>query len=631
MVLDYRTIFPRWMQEFRRFQALKSQFYLYGNVYDCYYFPTNFQEANSEAELKWAKFNDIRDLLKLYLKNEGYEITVYYDIIDGLTVEAAEPEIQRDLVKFLAQENPRMQNYFEGRDLNKIQANLGDTLSFMRFLVSNNRKLSAGIINYASRFSASPNALEEEERRHFLKLLKAAQDARMVKSRERKRNILIFICDKLNDIPSWVLLENPLTRGIEIRKPNKEERIRFFQVQFDKFYQAEAAAAEKSRLTQVFADLTDGLANQELENLITISAQEKIALPEVRQIIDLFKYGTRENFWQNLEKAKIENAETELRKRVLGQDRAVQQCVEVIRRARLGLHAIDQSGSKNKPKGVLFFAGPTGVGKTELAKSLADLIFSSEDAILRFDMSEYNDSNSDVKLIGAPPGYVGYEEGGQLTSQMKARPFSIVLFDEIEKAHPVVFDKFLQILDDGRLTDGKGETVYFSESLIIFTSNLGMYKQDELGRRIPNITIQDDYQAMSEKIMAEIRLFFNSKLNRPEILNRFGENFVVFDYIRPDIDREILLKSLGTIKANLLKAKNCRFEYDTSFVEDFRTFFIRNKLEHGGRGINNQVNKYIVNGITNFLYAQGEIDGLRFKVLVDSTGAPEVKFACIGA
>lgn len=631
MVLDYRSIFPRWMQEFRRFQALKSQFYLYGNVYDCYYFPANYHKVNNENELQWAKFNDIRELLKLYLKNEGYEITVYYDIIDGLTVDALEPEIQRDLVKFLAQENPRVLSYFEGRDLAKIQTNLGDTLSLLRFLVSNNRKLSAGIVNYTSRFTASPNALEEEERRYFLRLLKSAQDARMVKAKERRRNILIFICDKLNDIPSWVLLENPLTKGIEIRKPNKDERIRFFQVQFEKFYQAEVAVADKSRLTPVFADLTDGLANQELENLIAISNQEKMPLTEVRQIIDLFKYGTRENFWQNLEKAKIDNAETELRKRVLGQDRAVQQCVEVIRRARLGLHAIDQSGGKTKPKGVLFFAGPTGVGKTELAKSLADLIFSSAEAILRFDMSEYNDSNSDVKLIGAPPGYVGYEEGGQLTSQMKARPFSIVLFDEIEKAHPVVFDKFLQILDDGRLTDGKGETVYFSESLIIFTSNLGMYKQDERGQRIPNITIQDNYATMSEKIMAEIRHFFNARLNRPEILNRFGENFVVFDYIRPDVDREILLKSLNTIKTNLYRMKNCTFEYDGVFVEAFRTFFLSDNLENGGRGINNRVNKYIVNGITHFLYARGDIDGLHFKALVDATGTPEVKFECIGA
>ena len=444
------------------------------------------------------------------------------------------------------------------------------------------------------------------------------------------RNILIFICDKLNDIPSWVLLDNPLTKGIEVQKPNKEERIRFFKGQHQRFYQ-ENEPINMQEIMSVFSDLTDGLANQELENLITISQQERIHVNNIRQIIDLFKYGTRENFWEKLEKSKIDNAEAELKKRVLGQDPAIQKCVEIIRRAKLGLHSIDQVKPKNKPKGVLFFAGPTGVGKTELAKSLAELIYSDEDAILRFDMSEYNDSNSDVKLIGSPPGYVGYEEGGQLTSKVKAKPFSIILFDEIEKAHPVVFDKFLQILDDGRLTDGKGETVYFSESLIIFTSNVGVFKKDEFGRRIPNIDPEkDSYEDIKEKIHNEIKQFFTAELNRPEILNRFGDNFVVFDFIRPDVDKLILLKNLKTIQANLLKQKNCQFEFDEEFIELFRRHYIKDNLFMGGRGIINRIETYIKNGITRFMYEQERSENLRFKVYIDTSNDNQVKFQCIG-
>lgn len=630
MPLSTTTIFPRWMQEFNRFQALKSQFFLYGNVYDCYYFPVNYHMVEKSGDLKWARFNDIRYLLSLYLKNEGYETIVYYDIIDGLAVESIDSEICREnLLEQLGENNPNIKSYFGSKNIENIEKNVSDTLSLFRFLVSNNKKLSAGIINYASRFSSNPNSLTDEERRHFLKLLKSAQDARTFRDKNSMRNILIFICDKLNDIPSWILLENPLTKGIEVLKPNKDERNRFFQVQCGRFFQ-EGEPLDKKKISSIFSDITDGLANQELENLVTISNQEKIHVNSIQKIVDLFKYGTKENFWENLEKSKIDNAETELKKRVVGQDPAIKMAVDIIRRAKLGLHSIDQRKTRNKPKGVLFFAGPTGVGKTELAKSLAELIFRDEDAIIRFDMSEYNDSNSDVKLIGSPPGYVGYEEGGQLTSQMKAKPFSIVLFDEIEKAHPVVFDKFLQILDDGRLTDGKGETIYFSESLIIFTSNLGVYKEDEYGRRIQNIKFEDSYKVMSGKIMSEIENFFNTKLNRPEILNRFGDNFVVFDFIKPDTDKIILLINLNTIKANLLKQKKCHFEFDDTFIDLFRERYISDNLINGGRGINNRVETYIKNGITNFMFEQNKTEDLSFRVYIDESENYGVKFECTG-
>lgn len=629
---DFRdNILPGWLQEFRRFQSLKSQFYFYGNVYDCYYFPVNLKSATAEEELQWARFNDISALLRLYLKNSGYEIVAYYDVIDGFDIEAAEgTDIDRDnIIKFLIDTVPNAKSFLDSKKISNIEKKLPDALSFFRLLVSNNRRPAAGIINYTSRFSGDPNHLAEDERLVFLKLLKSAQDARLFPEKGGKRNILIFICDKLNDIPGWILLENPLTKGIEVRKPNKQERNRFFRVQKNRFY-LDGDSLEEKELNSLFGDLTEDLANQELENLITISQQEKIHLNNLQQIIDLFKYGTRENFWEDLEKEKIDNAFDELRKRVMGQDHAIRKSVEIIRRAKLGLHSIDMKRSRNKPKGVMFFAGPTGVGKTELARSLAELIFNDEDAILRFDMSEYNESNSDTKLIGSPPGYVGYEEGGQLTSAVKARPFSIVLFDEIEKAHPVVFDKFLQILDDGRLTDGKGETVYFSETLIIFTSNLGVYTEDEYGRRIPNISVEENYEVTAKNIMEEIRNFFNTKLNRPEILNRFGDNFVVFDFIRPDTDKQILLKSLATIRENLKKQKNYDFVFDDDFVEKFRKYYIANNLVNGGRGINNRVETHIKNGIANFLFENDPDKTARFRVLIDEVQNNQIVFECVG-
>src|SRR5690606_13759088 len=203
-------------------------------------------------------------------------------------------------------------------------------------------------------------------------------------------------------------------------------------------------------------------------------------LSNVKRLSEMYKYGVTTNEWDKIQSSRLENAEEFICGRIKGQKAAVARVLDIIKRAKIGLSAGDSSKS-NRPRGVLFFAGSTGVGKTEMAKALAALLFGQEERLLRFDMSEYAAPQSDQRLLGAPPGYVGYEEGGQLTNAVKKNPFSILLFDEIEKAHGSIFDKFLQILDDGRLTDGKGETIYFSECIIIFTSNLGTVTRSQGG------------------------------------------------------------------------------------------------------------------------------------------------------
>ena len=167
------------------------------------------------------------------------------------------------------------------------------------------------------------------------------------------------------------------------------------------------------------------------------------------------------------ENVKLRDMDTLLKQKIVGQDEAVAQIVKAIRRNRVGLK------DPNKPIGTFMFLGPTGVGKTHLAKKLAEFLFDSDDALIRIDMSEYQEKFSVSRLIGAPPGYVGYDEGGQLTEAVRRKPYSVVLFDEIEKAHPDVFNILLQVLDDGRLTDNKGRTVNFKNTIIIMTSNLG--------------------------------------------------------------------------------------------------------------------------------------------------------------
>lgn len=264
----------------------------------------------------------------------------------------------------------------------------------------------------------------------------------------------------------------------------------------------------------------------------------------------------------------------------------------------------------NRPRGVAFLAGPTGVGKTELAKTITSLLFGDESAYIRFDMSEFSAEHSDQRLIGAPPGYVGYDVGGELTNAIRERPFSVVLFDEIEKAHPRILDKFLQILDDGVLTSGRGDRVYFSEALIIFTSNLGIYRQDETGERVANVQPDDPLETMQGKVLAEIQRHFKLVLNRPEILNRIGENVIVFDFIRGDVAEEIF-EQMVTAVLDDLASQNMAIELENESRAALKLRCLQD-LSNGGRGIRNQIEAHLINPLARGLFDQDAKPGDRF-------------------
>ena len=220
------------------------------------------------------------------------------------------------------------------------------------------------------------------------------------------------------------------------------------------------------------------------------------------------------------EMQKLLHVEDRLRERVVGQDEALLLVANAVRRARAGL------GDPRRPIGSFLFMGPTGVGKTELARALAEFLFNDEHALVRLDMSEYMEKHTVARLVGAPPGYVGYDEGGQLTEAVRRRPYAVVLFDEIEKAHPDVFNALLQVLDDGRLTDGKGRTVDFRNTVVIMTSNVGSDLIQEASRR------GDDDDRLKDKLMDVLRHTF-----RPEFLNRIDET-VIFKSLGKDAARE---------------------------------------------------------------------------------------------
>jgi ATP-dependent Clp protease ATP-binding subunit ClpB len=233
------------------------------------------------------------------------------------------------------------------------------------------------------------------------------------------------------------------------------------------------------------------------------------------------------------EREKLIRMEEKLHERVVGQDEAVRLVADAIRRSRSGL------ADPNRPYGSFLFLGPTGVGKTELCKALASFLFDSEDHLIRIDMSEYMEKHSVSRLIGAPPGYVGYDEGGQLTEQVRRKPYSVILFDEVEKAHPDVFNALLQVLDEGRLTDGQGRTVDFKNTVLVMTSNLGSQMIQGMAG--------SDYQVVKLAVMGEVKAQF-----RPEFVNRIDE-IVVFHALGEDNIKSIARIQLGVLKGRLAK------------------------------------------------------------------------------
>jgi ATP-dependent Clp protease ATP-binding subunit ClpA len=289
--------------------------------------------------------------------------------------------------------------------------------------------------------------------------------------------------------------------------------------------------------------------------------------------------------------------------------------LDIVKRAITGVGAGRRGG---RPRGVAFLAGPTGVGKTELAKAITELLFGDDSAYIRFDMSEFSAEHADQRLIGAPPGYIGYDAGGELTNAIREKPFSVVLFDEIEKAHPRILDKFLQVLDDGVLTSGRGDRVYFSEAFIVFTSNLGIYKLSDAGRPVANVTPDDPLPEVQRKVSGEIERYFNHVLNRPEILNRLGKNIIVFDWIRQPVATRILDQMIADTLKGVAEQDIAVDISDAARAALAETCLA--DLSNGGRGIRNQIEAHLVNPLARALFDADARPGSRYTIAALAPG-----------
>lgn len=643
---------PRWLQELARFASIKNLLFIYGNVHDLVSFPIDVPGSN---EIRWTE-SDLPGFFRRFLMGLDYEVVGYADPVEELSfatpemeklfhrVETGRDPMQKELE---AQETHRNGKHDTDHELQSMAspparghrpepADWSMTIRRITRGLQNGRVPCAFVVDLASRFTSSPDRLSGNELGVMTRFLKASLDSReVVRQDGRWNNLLILICDKMNDLPAFLYMNNPRARSISIEPPDRRERARFIRRYYPHFHGGDGKQGPSANLIHEFVDLTDGLSSYEMRSLVSLSIKEKLPIvdPEtgisnIRRIAEMYKYGVTVSEWDTIESDKLANAEAFIRGRIKGQEAAVNRVLDIVKRAKVGL-AAGEARRSNRPRGILFFAGPTGVGKTEMAKALAALLFGDEDRLIRFDMSEYSIPQSDQRLLGAPPGYVGYEEGGQLTNAVKRNPFSILLFDEIEKAHGSIFDKFLQILDDGRLTDNRGDTVYFSECIIIFTSNLGTVTRPAGDNSSAQMLVSPgmSYDDMREIILREIQNHFNFVLSRPEILNRIGENFVIFDFIKPPVDEDITNLLIDRLEHAAGEDKQLVLHIEKP-ARDKLVELARGNLHHGGRGIRNVLDLALVNPLSRALFDQDVKPNSRVRVvnMKDLGDAAAVRF-----
>ncbi|HHL33985.1 MAG TPA: ATP-dependent chaperone ClpB [Desulfobulbaceae bacterium] len=419
-----------------------------------------------------------------------------------------------------------------------------------------------------------PTEIDELDRKRIkmeieIEALKKEKDKASKERLDKLKGELAELNDKLNAMKGQWQLEKDVI-----------QRIRDIKAKIDEAHMEEQRAERSGDLSKV-AEIRYGKIvqlekeleeeNKKLEELQQKShmLKEEVSAEDVAAVVAKWTGIPVDKLLEG-EKEKLVHAEEELAKRVIGQKEAIVSVANAVRRARAGLQDPD------RPLGSFIFLGPTGVGKTELARSLADFLFDSEDAMIRIDMSEYMEKHSVARLIGAPPGYVGYDEGGMLTEAVRRRPYSVILLDEIEKAHPDVFNVLLQVLDDGRMTDGKGRTVSFKNTIMIMTSNLGSHIIMELGQTDP-----EEMRRQVEELL--------HKQFRPEFLNRVDEIITFHGLTRED------LMQIVDIQINRMAKRLEDRKFTIELTTEAKEFLVETGYDpsFGARPLKRAIQRYI--------------------------------------
>ena len=578
---------PRWLREFDQLLATRPQIVVFGNVRDSCILPL----PGGPAE------KSVIDALSYLLKHRGTAVLKW----DPTGTTSIDPV---DAFSGLRTRVPHLKQ----TDRMPVQIERDQLPDWIESLSSAHDFPIATIVDYASRLGQDPGGLDPASFNFFLRCLRNSHLVRECRSPSSdatpRYNPLIWIADRIQDLPSWLLVGNSRIGQVGVPLPDHDTRRNAAQLTLPHFPRSgDASRASSDTIVKQLADLTEGMPLRSIKDIKALSGRYDLGATELTETVRRYRVGLPDNPWsQEYVREKIGRAREFLSDFVKGQASAVETTSAILTRAFMGLSGAQSEQQGGRPRGVLFLAGPTGVGKTEMAKSITRLLFNDERACVRFDMSEFSSEHAEARLIGAPPGYVGFDAGGELVNAVRQRPFSVLLFDEIEKAHPRILDKFLQILEDGRLTDGRGDTAHFSECVLVFTTNLGV-SSDVGSGRILNVSPANPPEEVREKIVAAIEHHFRSIIGRPEILNRIGGNIVVFDFIRPEVARSIAEKMILNVITRVRSLHNVEVVLSPTAKERLLTE-ATDDPENGGRGIGNRIETLFINPLAMILFSR---------------------------
>ncbi|MEM9044932.1 MAG: AAA family ATPase [Pseudomonadota bacterium] len=586
--LDFAA--PAWFSELATGLSIRSQFILTGNVRDVY-------PLNRGTEIEFAPFESA---VWNVLEASGCTLLLIHDPVDGLRIHDECDQRFKEVLDDL------------GFELGRVVSTPREIAALATKVATEARVPMALMFDYGSMMLRQAG---DELDKLYVALDKLSRAPALARPDQDwqcpPRNPVMWVLDRVGDMPEWLTTRNPGLRDMSIGNPDLSDRISFMTFLASGLSDYDGLSFDKqSKFVEQFAVGCEGMMLMDMLSIVDLARAEQIGLADLAEAQRHYILGTNRNPWTSpVMRQRVTDSKEVLERRVKGQPRAIERTYDILVRSIMGLSGAQTTNRGSRPRGILFFVGPSGVGKTELAKSVAEVMFGDETAMNRFDMSEFMNEEAIGRLIGPPAGAPGHENGGELVNAVRARPFGVFLFDEIEKGHPRILDMFLQILDDGRLSDSRGETGYFSEALIIFTSNVGVVGGDKSANSGQNVLPSDTDAVLEEKLTRAVADHFRYNLKRPELMNRLGQNIVPFQFINT--------RSSGVIfDAVVMRVLNAvREEHGVDVIltpgaKDDLEAACTFELLDGGRGIGNRIESNLINPLSRLLFTKKNLETL---------------------
>lgn len=588
--------FPTWLINIDATLPITSQYILHGNLRDRFLLPRPTGGATASEDQPPLHTAFLGEALWRCLESSGFRFLLWHHP-GGMGVWPNTPDAVRAVLEVT------------GRQSFPSTVPLAELPQLLRQVATHPSVRGALVLDYVSQWRPAgepPSADEHALMQTALTLVHQATGLYVPQTRESAlHNAIFWLVDRPSDLPGWLTGGSEGIRQVPIPQPDLDARTDAARILLrDMSPDGTPDPAEVAR----FARSTEGMTLRAMYEVVQLGRDRQLPSSRIEDAVRAHRVGLVENPWAKTTlRDEIRRGADTLSRDVMGQQRAIHHAVDILTRSTMGLTSAQTGGTTSGPRGVMFFAGPTGVGKTELAKAITRLIFGDERAYIRLDMSEFSSEHTEARLIGSPPGYVGHGAGGDLTNAVRRKPHSLVLFDEIEKAHPKILDKFLQILSDGRLTDGSGSTVHFSETVIVFTSNEGVRP---LGDGEVPPTGEEHVRAITEAV----KQYFTERLGRPELLGRLGDNIVVFDYISPEIATALADKFIANVVARVAHEQGLVLTLSPEARDQVLQVALAD-LSKGGRGIGLAVESALVNPLARTLIQHPGVGSLRISAV----------------